>query len=103
MKSIREYDGTYYETALCYEKSHFYFPCNIFIMKRTLFDEICTFIFGVLDKVEAYYKGIDLIRHDRYMGFLVENLLSIYVMHNVDKLKIAYTDMKYQRPINSDK
>ena len=92
---IKEYDSAYYETALRYEESHFLFPCNIFIMRRKYFDAVCAFIFGILEKVEGYYRELNMIREDRYLGYLVESLLSIYIMHHADTLKVACTDMKY--------
>lgn len=99
MHYIKEYDSSYYETALKYEKEKCYFSCNIFIMRRKYFDEMCSFIFGVLEKVDSYYRNISMVRKDRYLGFLVENLLSIYVMHNSGRLKAAYTDMKFYYPL----
>lgn len=99
MRYIKEYDAAYYETALKYEKEHCYFPCNIFIIRREYFDELCSFIFGVLEKVDSYYQGLRMIRLDRYLGYLVENLVSIYMMHNAGRLKAAYTDMKYYYPL----
>lgn len=102
IRFIKEYDEEYYKTALNYENGHFYFPCNIFIMKRALFDDMCFFIFGVLEKVDEFYKNIYMVRKDRYLGYLVENLVSIYIMHNVNKLKIAYTDMKYECSLNDN-
>lgn len=99
MRFIGEYDQAYYETALAYEKAHCYFPCNIFIMKRKYFDEMCSFIFGITEKVDAFYQNMGLVRKDRYMGFLVENLLSIYIMHHGSRLKGAYMDMKYYAPL----
>ncbi len=95
MAYIKEYDCSYYETALRYEFSHFLFPCNIFIMRRRCFDAVCAFIFGILEKVEGYYRDLNMIREDRYLGYLVESLLSIYIMHHAGKLKVACTDMKY--------
>ncbi len=95
MRYTREYDMAYYETAQKHEKSQIYFSCNIFIMKRRYFDEMCGFIFGVLEKVERFYQERELQRKDRYMGYLVENLLSIYFMHQAGRLKLAYTDMKF--------
>ena len=95
MAYIKEYDSAYYETALRYESSHFLFPCNIFIMRREYFDTVCLFIFGILEKVEGYYRDLKMVREDRYLGYLVESLLSIYIMHHADMLKVVYTDMKY--------
>ena len=96
MEYIKEYDQSYYETALIYEKTYVYFPCNIFIMRRTYFDEMCEFIFDVLEKVSKFYESICMTRKDRYLGYLMEHLLSIYVMHNAKKLKITYTNMKFR-------
>ena len=56
---------------------------------------MCAFIFGILEKVEGYYRDLNMIREDRYLGYLVESLLSIYIMHHAGKLKVACTDMKY--------
>lgn len=95
MHYIKEYDEAYYETALKYENEQCYFACNIFIMRRKYFDEMCAFIFGVLEKVDGYYRNLSMVRKDRYLGYLVENLLSIYMMHNARRLKAAYTDMKF--------
>ncbi len=95
MHYIKEYDEAYYETAVKYENEQCYFACNIFIMRRKYFDEMCAFIFGVLEKVDGYYRNLPMVRKDRYLGYLVENLLSIYMMHNAKRLKAAYTDMKF--------
>ena len=96
MEYIKEYDQSYYETALIYEKTYVYFPCNIFIMRRKYFDEMCEFIFDVLEKVSKFYESICMTRKDRYLGYLMEHLLSIYVTHNAEKLKITYTNMKFR-------
>lgn len=101
MKYIKQYDESYYETALKYEREQCYFSCNIFIMRRKYFDEMCSFIFSVLEKVDSYYNSISMVRKDRYLGYLVENLLSIYMMHNARRLKAAYTDMKFNHSLNN--
>ena len=95
LKGIKHYSEEYYQTGLNYEKSYFYFSNNIFVMRRVYFDDMCSFIFGVLDEVAKFYSENNIIREDRYAGFLIENLLSIYVMHNRNKLKLAYTDMNF--------
>lgn len=92
---IRDYCRDYHQTALVYEKGHCYFPCNIFIMRRKHFDEMCGFIFTVTEKVREHYERLGMVREDRFLGFLVENLLSIYIMHRSGELDMAYTDMKY--------
>lgn len=69
-------------------------------MHRKYFNEMCEFIFYVVEKVSRFYENVDMTRKDRYLGYLIENLLSIYVMHNAETLKIAYTDMKFYHLLN---
>lgn len=101
MRYIKEFDEDYYQAALIHEEGHSYFPCNLFIMRRNYFDEMCTFIFSVLERVSGYYESICMSRKDRYLGYLVENLLSIYLLYHGSELRMAYTDMKFHYPINS--
>lgn len=76
----------YYPTMIAYENQHFICAYNMTIMRRNIFDDYCHFLFGVLLEVEAYYlERCD--RRDRYLGYLAENLTSIYLMHNKDKFK----------------
>lgn len=70
----------FYQTMLAYESQHFICAYNMSIMRRDLFDEYCGFLFGVLMEIENYYlKKYD--RRDRYLGYLAENLTSIFMMH----------------------
>lgn len=87
MKSVIEKRfPEYYPTMLAYEKQHFICAYNMTIMRRNIFDEYCCFLFGVLLEVEAYYlERYD--RRDRYLGYLAENLTSLFLMHNKDKYK----------------
>lgn len=56
---------------------------NIAVMKRALFHEYCELLFGVLQKIEdtpldrRYYS----VYQDRYLGFLAERLLTLFVHH----------------------
>lgn len=99
----------YYDTAIdVLNKKHFV-PCNIFIMKRENFIEMCDFMFGVLGKYDellgfktdldvynhvvnnlAKYRG-DTTYQSRIQAFLSERLSFIYYM---TKLKNPlYIDM----------
>jgi hypothetical protein len=47
---IDEYYPEYSETAKKYIKSDNFIPCNIFIMKKEMFNNYCNFVFDILDK-----------------------------------------------------
>lgn len=79
-----------------YEKSHFYLPCNIFLMKRKWFDRYCEFAFNVTFSMEEESERRGIIRRNRYMGFVFENLMSIFAMRYAPEMKVAYTDLYFQ-------
>jgi len=56
--------------------------CNMFIMKKELFNEYCTWLFDILESVE---KQISTSGYNSYqkrvIGFLSERLFSVFVHH----------------------
>lgn len=93
-KIIHEVDDDYDLVVDKYENGHFYFSCNIGLMKRSILDDYCEFAFGVADRLEKYYDNHNIIRKaDRYMGFIFEHLFSIYIMKNYEKYKIYCTEL----------
>lgn len=64
------------------QKSGVQYLCNMFIMKKELFFEYSKFAFNILQKVD---EKIDSQHYSekglRYLGFLGEMLLGIFVMH----------------------
>lgn len=70
------------EKSLNHNKCYFY---NMFIMKKNLFNEYCTWLFDILQKAESQ---IDLKGRDSYQrrafGFLGERLLNIFVQYKTE-------------------
>ncbi len=83
----------YSDSFTILEKQHFLCQCNMFVMKRNLFDNYCEFLFSILVYIENYYNS-QMERNDRYLGYLAEVLLSLYAIHNFKELNIAYADMQ---------
>jgi hypothetical protein len=56
--------------------------CNMFIMKKELFNEYCEWVFDILSKAE---KQITTEEYDKYnkrvFGFLSERLLNIFIAY----------------------
>ena len=46
-------------------------------------------------KERKYKEALVMPREDRYMGYLFENLLSIFLIYHHDHMRIAYTDMVF--------
>lgn len=91
---ILENDMTYKEIIEEYEKSHFYFSCNIGLLKREILDRYCAWAFAVSEALEKHYMEHNIIRKaDRYMGFIFEHLFSVFIMKNYKKFKIVCTEL----------
>ncbi len=78
-----------------YEKGHFFIPCNIGFWSREWFDKYCCFAFSVADYIENYYQERNVFREDRYMGYVFENLYSIYIAFYHKEMKLAFVDMDW--------
>lgn len=73
---------------------------QMFIMKKELFFEYCEFLFGVLFKLEEQIDFEDYsINGKRTLGYLAENLLSIFVWkketENLKILKLGVTQVEF--------
>ena len=85
--------------------------CNMFIMKKTLFNDYCRFMFDVLSSFDEHNDISTYNVHQyRVDGFLAERLTNIYInylqslgKHRVKELQVAYfenTDPKQTlRPV----
>lgn len=95
-EAVIRYDAAYKAILDRYERSHFFIPCNMAILKRAWFDRYCQFAFTVAGEIDDRYKTILVLpRKDRFMGYLFENLLSIFLIRHHEQMKIAYTDMEF--------
>lgn len=92
---VSECDGEYAECFEEYENGHFYFPCNVMLWKREWFDRYCEFAFSVADKVERVYGELGVVRGDRYMGYLFEQLSSLFIMRHRGELRVACAEMEW--------
>jgi len=93
--AVIEYDSVY-ESIFCeHEHSHFYFPCNIFLMQRSWFDAYCEFAFWVADQVEAEYRRQGIVREDRYMGYLFENMTSLFIKRHYKEMNVACSEIEW--------
>lgn len=93
-EAVIGYDAAYETVIDRYEQSHFFIPCNMVIFKREWFDRYCEFAFSAASMIDKRYKEALVIpREDRYMGYLFENMLSVFLIRNHEYMKTAYTDM----------
>ncbi len=78
------------------EKNEMY-ACNMFIMKRSLFQSYMKWLFNILEHMEPFVK-IKQGYQTRILAFLAERMLNIYVEFNQLKIKEIpriFIDKKY--------
>lgn len=77
-----------WKSAKKYIKSGWAYFCNMFIMKKEIFDKYCTWLFDILKKHEEKYPCLDYnTREYRVSGFLAERLCGIYITWLQDNFK----------------
>jgi len=72
-----------------------YYPCNMFIMKKEILDELCEWLFPVLDYVVANVGSKEDVYLNRYPGFLSERLLTVFFTKYSKKYKIVFADKTF--------
>ncbi len=90
-QAIAELYPNYLSSFYEIENGNYYFAYNMLIMSRECLDRYCEWLFSILDLCENSHIERDNYQN-RYLGFLAERLLSVFVLHNVDNYNIVYTD-----------
>ena len=92
LQALQETAPEYLEA---YEKGiadgeRFFNNFNMLIAKAEVFDDYCNFLFTVLERTEELTMPKGSERADRFAGYLGENLTTLYILKNRERLKIAY-------------
>lgn len=93
-KVLKRIQPEYFDTWLEFEKSYFIIPCNMFIMRKDIFDKYCSWLFMILEEIDKHYLTQGIQCNSRYLGYIAECLTTIYVMKNKNTLKKGYLKMK---------
>ena len=73
-----------------FEQKYFY-NYNILIAKKQVLADYCAWLFPILFRAEELSIPKGCQRADRYIGYLGENLLTLYFMFHQKDLKIVHT------------
>lgn len=95
---IKEYYPQYYECSQKYFMGSMVKFYNCFVMKKAIFQQLCSFLFGVLFRLEKELNTEDYnMWKMRMPGFMGEHLIGIFFLYisSVENKKIAYTQIIY--------
>ena len=95
MQCIKEYDAEMYEEADRFFRGNLYSPCNMLIVRRTILDELCGWLFPILFRVAEQIGEEQDNYQNRYPGFLSERLISFFFEKNKERYKVVYADKNF--------
>ena len=68
---------------------------NIMLAKNEVLIEYCDWLFPILARTEELSEPKGCDRCDRYIGYMGENLTTLYFMANKDKYNIAHAKCRF--------
>lgn len=69
----------------------YFYNCNLILAKRQVLADYCAWLFPVLARVEELSVPKGCQRADRYIGYLGENLMTLYFLYHGQSLNIFHT------------
>lgn len=94
VEAINNLFPDYLDAVLKTEKGKIYYAYNMFIARRDAFHNYCCWLFPILAYCESKIGQKDDAYQNRYIGFLAERLLTIYLVKHTE-LKIFIADKHF--------
>lgn len=88
------HENDYWE-AKNFFRGNMYSPCNMFIMKKSVLDDLCTWLFPILDAVAEHGGQKEDNYLNRYPGFVSERLITFFFEKYREKYKVVYADKNF--------
>ena len=95
MEYIKNHYSEDYESAVQFFEDGIYSPCNMFIMRKAVLDELCEWMFPILFACAEHGGVREDGYQNRYPGFLSERLMSFFFEKNKGKYKTIYADKNF--------
>lgn len=89
LRALKELRPEYFKAFQEISKEPYLYNYNIMVAKRQVWEDYCSWLFPVLKQIELERTGQG--RADRYIGYLAENLLTVYFRFHETRLNIAHT------------
>lgn len=89
--ALKELSSEYYKAYDKIFSQKYMYNYNILIAKTDVLRKYCEWLFPILKRVEQLSAPKGDERADRYIGYIGENLLTLYFMSRKDDLNIVHT------------
>lgn len=91
LQALKELEPEYYQAYDQIFSQEYLYNYNILIAKAEVLKSYCEWLFPILERVEELSEPKANERADRYIGYIGENLLTLYFMYHKDRLNIVHT------------
>lgn len=81
-----------YRIAVEVFSGQLYSPCNMFITRKNILDELCEWLFPILSVVEEHVGEKEDVYQNRYLGFISERLITLFFEKKKNLYYIVYAD-----------
>ena len=95
MEYLQRQDEETYQSAKEFFNHNLYSPCNMFIMRKPILDDLCAWLFPILEAVVIHGGQKADNYQNRYPGFISERFISYFFEKNRDKYKVVYADKNF--------
>lgn len=92
--TLKEISPDYFKVYNEIFSQEYFYNYNILVAKAKVLEDYCNWLFPILERVEELSKPKSINRNDRYIGYIAENLLTLYFMYNKNQLNIVHTGRK---------
>lgn len=76
-------------------RQRYLYNYNIVLAKKDVLRDYCEWLFPILERVEELSVPAGFNRHDRYIGYIGETMMTLYFMANRNKLNIMHTGCRF--------
>lgn len=94
IQALKEVSPEYFERFSEVFEGQYFYNYNMLIAKEQVFKDYCNWLFPILMRTEELSVPRGNERADRYIGYMGENLTTLYFTVNKDKLNIVHAGRK---------
>ncbi len=94
LQALKELHPDYAERFQEILRQPYLYNYNMIIAKREILKDYCEWLFPILKRTEELSTPKGWERADRYIGYLGENLLTLYFMYHAEKWNIKHVGRK---------
>lgn len=91
LQALKELSPEYYAAYDIVFSQEYLYNYNILVAKTEVLQAYCEWLFPILERVEELSLPKGSERADRYIGYIGENLLTLYFMYHKKTLNIVHT------------